>query len=270
MPQPSPNSADASSGYGGLKSSRYKELAVVSFVALYTVAFFGFAALLFAGKEEFTVSSTSSVSIAGIIWVAIVAMASILAIDKTAVALTIALIPSVILLLVGQFSYAAMIGAGVLFVLTYIAQRSIYSEIDRYIRIRMSTVCSFGVRMLLFGMLLSFVVFSIPLIQQSISAGKIGIPREYITNVAGLYVHNPDQTAYIASVVTEYVKSQAQSNGIVIIIIVIAAALLAVRTVVPLIMWPSLLLVAFLFWVARKTGLIRVSQHNMPVEYIEL
>lgn len=250
-----------------MQRSRYKEIAVVSFVALYTVAFFGFAALLFAGKEEFTVSSTSSISIAGIIWVAIVAMASILAIDKTAVALTIALIPSVTLLFVGKLSYAAFVGAVLLFVLTYIAQRSIYSEIDRYIRIRITTICAFGVRMLLFGMLLSFVVFSIPLIQQSISAGKIGIPREYITSVAGLYSHNSDQ---IATVVAEYVKSKAQTNSIIIVIIVIAVALLAVRTVVPLIMWPSLLLVAFLFLIARKAGLITLSQHNISVEYIEL
>lgn len=249
------------------KGSRYKEIAVVSFVALYTAVFFSFAALLFAGQQEFTVSSTSGISIAGIVWVAIVAMASILAIDKTAVALTIAVIPSLTLLLVGRLSYAAMVGAALMFVLTYIAQKSIYSELGRYVRIRMSVICSFGVRMLLFGMLLSFVVFSIPLIQEAISAGKISIPEQYIKNAAGLYFQNPDQ---IATGVTQYVRSRAQNNSLVVVVLVIAVALLAVRTIVPIIMWPALALVALLFWVARKTGLITITEHNVVVESIEL
>ncbi len=250
-----------------MQRSRYKELAVVSFVALYTVVFFSFAALLFAGQQEFTISSTSGISIAGIVWVAIVAMASILAIDKTAVALTIAVIPSLTLLLVGRLSYAAIVGAALMFVLTYIAQRSIYAELGRYVRIRMSTICSFGVRMLLFGMLLSFVVFSIPLIQQSISAGKISIPEQYIKNAAGLYFQNPEQ---ITTSITEYVRSRAQNKSPVVVVLVIAVALLAVRTIVPIIMWPSLALVAALFWIARKAGLITVAQHDAPIEYIEL
>ncbi|OGY31001.1 MAG: hypothetical protein A3C02_00625 [Candidatus Andersenbacteria bacterium RIFCSPHIGHO2_02_FULL_45_11] len=250
-----------------MQRSRYKELAVVGFVALYTVVFFSFAALLFAGQQEFTVSSTSGISVAGIIWVAIVAMASILAIDKTAVALTIAIIPSITLLFVGRLSYAAMVGAALMFVLTYIAQKSIYSELGRYVRIRMSTICSFGIRMLLFGMLLSFVVFSIPLIQQSIGSGKISIPEQYVKNATGLYFQNPDQ---VATGVTDYVRSRAQNNSLVVVVLVIAVALLAVRTVVPIIMWPALGLVVLLFWIARKAGLIMIAQHDAPIEYIEL
>lgn len=250
-----------------MQRSRYKELAVVSFVALYTVVFFSFAALLFAGQQEFTVSSTSGISVAGIIWVAIVAMASILAIDKTAVALTIAVIPSLTLLVIGKLSYAAMIGAALLFLLTYIAQRSIYSEIGRYVRIRISTICSFGVRILLFGMLLSFVVLSIPLVQQSIASGKITIPAYVVENAVGFVVDHPDQ---ISHAVTDYVQSRAQQNSFMIMIILIAVALLAVRTIVPIIIWPALGLVGLLFLLARKAGLITIARHDAPIEYIEL
>lgn len=240
---------------------------IVSFVALYTVVFFSFAALLFAGEQEFTISFTSTISVAGVVWVAIVALASILAIDKTPISLIIAVIPALTLLFVGRLSYAAMIGAGLLFILTYTAQRSIYAELGRYIRIRISTICSFGVRMLLFGMLLSFVVFSIPLVASSIASGKIIIPVQTVESIAGVVVDQPQQ---VATAVTEYIRSRAQNNSAVIIIIIIAVALLAVRTAVPIVMWPTLAIVAILFWIARKTSLVKITEHNAPVEYIQL
>lgn len=249
------------------KRSRYKELAVVSFVALYTAIFFSFAAHLFASQQEWSISLGSGIAVAGIIWVAIVALASILAIDTTAVSFTIAIIPSVALLAVGRLSYTALIGAGLLFVLTYAAQQSIYSEIGRYIHIRMSTICSFGVRMLLFGMLLSFVVLSVPLVRQSIEQGTISIPTNNIQSVVSMVSSNSEE---ITKAVNNYIQSRAQSNSVAISVIVIAIALLAVRTLVPILMWPALALVALMFWIARKTGLVTITERNVAVEHIEL
>lgn len=240
-----------------MESSRYKEIAIVSFVALYTVIFFAAAARLFVGMQEFTVSFTSAIGIAGIIWVAIVAMASMLSVDKATVALIIAAIPSATLLVVGMLRTEAIIGAGLLFLLTFVAQRSIFQEMGQYVRVRIGTICSFGVRMLLFGMLLSFVVFSIPLIQRSIADGSIAIPTSFLP-------------AQVAPFVQEYIATRVQQNSFTITLIVIAIALLAVRTLVPIVSWPTLLVVSFLFWVAKKTRLVTITKHDVPVEYIEV
>lgn len=250
-----------------MERSRYKEIAIVSFVALYTIIFFVAAARLFAGMEEFTVSFTSAIGVAGIIWVAIVALASILSIDKGAVALIIALIPAATLLVIGKAQIASLIGAGLLFLLTFVAQQSIFQEMNRYVRIRMSTICSFGVRMLLFGMLLSFVVFSVPLLQHSIATNKIAIPRQYVHNTVALYVDNPDQ---ITDAVQAYITTRAQQNSFVIVLIVIAIALLAVRTLVPIVSWPTLALVTLLFWIAKRAHIVTIAEHTASVEYIEV
>lgn len=250
-----------------MQRSRYKEIAIVSFVALYTIIFFATAARLFAGMEEFTISFTSVIGVAGIIWVAIVALASILSVDKGAVALIIALIPAATLLVIGKAEIASLVGAGLLFLLTFVAQQSIFQEMNRYVRIRMSTICSFGVRMLLFGMLLSFVVFSAPLLQGAIASGKLAIPRQYVHNTVALYAHNPDQ---ITDAVQTYIATRAQQNSFTIVLIVIAIALLAVRTLVPIVSWPTLALVALLFWAAKKTHLVTVTEHTAPVESIEV
>ena len=298
-----------------MERSRYKEIAIVSFVALYTIIFFAFAASLMSGLQEFTISATSTLTIAGIVWVAIVAIASVLALDKGVVAFVISVIPAVTLVLVGRLSLPSAVGSAILFLLTFLAQRSIFQELQRYVRIRMNTVCAFGVRMLLFGMLVSFIAGSVPLIQSTIGEGNLMIPEYYTKSIAKssfvsswakntipgyeagktvdemitgqegnpAYIKqelrtrlqievqgNETGSELIAKALNAYVARTARGQGVIVIVIVIAVALLAVRTIVPIISWPTLFLVTILFWIAKKTSLVSVAERTVPVEYIEL
>ncbi len=248
-----------------------KELAIVSVVVLYTIAFFTIAASYFRGQQEFTVSFSSYLFAAGILWVAIVAFSSVCTAHHKTIYSTIALVPAVVLLLVGRFTLSAAIGALILFLLTLSAQKSIEQELKSHIKIRIGTVFSFGARMLLFGMLLSFIVFATPVVQTTIASGAIAIPESYlfgIANVVADILHQkPDA---IVDAVQNYVMVHAAGSGLEVTFVIILVAILAVRAIVPFIAVPTVALIGVLFWMAKKTNLITVVTRDVEVELIEV
>jgi hypothetical protein len=248
-----------------------KELAIVSVVALYTIAFFWIAASYFRGQQEFTVSFSSYLSLAGIVWVAIVAFSSVCTAHHKTIYSAIALIPSVVLLLVGRFTLSAFVGALILFLLTLSAQKSIAEELQGHIKIRVRRIFSFGVRMLLFGMLLSFIVFATPGIQTTIASGSIAIPEAYLFSVAspiaGMLNQQPEN---IVHSIQGYIVSRAAGDGLEVTVLVITVAIIAVRAIVPFIAVPTLAIISALFWVAKKTKIITVTTRDVPVELIEI
>lgn len=248
-----------------------KELAIGSVVVLYTIAFFTIAASYFHRQQEFTVSFSSYLSLAGILWVAIVAFSSVCTAHHKAMYSTIALVPSVILLLVGKFTLSAAVGALILFLLTFGAQKSIERELGSRIKIRIGKIFSLGVRMLLFGMLVSFTVFAAPAIQSTIASGSIAIPEAYLFSIANPLagiVHQPPE--FIVSSTQEYIVSHASGDGLDVTILIITVAILAVEAIVPVIAVPTLAIVAGLFWIARKTTLITVVTKETSVELIQV
>ncbi len=256
--------------------SRRKELGIVTIVALYTIVFFGIAALSFRGQQEWTVSFGSWLGVAGIVWVAIFALASALLAPREIAARTLAVIPSLTLIAFGGIDAAAVAGAVLLLGLTLGAQSSIIRELESHIKIRTATVFSFGVRLLFFAMLLSFIVLAIPVVREAIANGSVQIPSEYITGIAepalpALRTINPSYVQDdIASRVNEYIRSRANNDSILVTIVVMAIALLAIRAVVPIIASVALACIAILFWSLRKAGVVSVVEHEEPVQSITL
>lgn len=248
-----------------------KELAIASVVGIYTIIFFWIAASYFQGQQEFSVSLSSYLSLAGVVWAALVAFSSVCTAHHKVTYSMIALIPAVILVLAGRFTLPAVLGALVLFLLTFSAQRSIARELKGHTKIRIAKIFPLGVRMLLFGMLLSFIVFASPVIQATIASGAIAIPEVYLVNIANFLagvVHQEPEV--IIRSMQEYVVSHAAGDGLDVTIVIIAVAILAVRAIVPLIAIPTLAGIALLFWVAKKTKLITVVTHDVPVELIQI
>lgn len=259
-----------------MDAPRTKEFVIAAVVALYTVAFFSIAALSFRGQQEWSVSFGSFLGVAGILWVMLFAMASVLTSRRSAIANILAIVPSLTLIAFGGMNPAAIAGAAILLGLTLGAQSSIARELTSHIKIRTSTVFSFGVRLLFFGMLLSFIVLSIPIVRDAIVRGDIGIPSGYIETVAGpisptLSAINPSYNADTIGVqVNEYIQKRANNDSLLVTIVVMAIALLAIRTVVPVISIVALAGIGILFWGAKSAGLFAITEKNVPVESIEL
>jgi hypothetical protein len=183
--------------------SSKKEFAILGFVSLYTILFFAIAASFFRGQQEWSVSVGYILGITGIVWAACVALAGACLSEKRYVPFILSLVPASTLWIVGGFTIPALIGAGIVFLLGWSAQQTIAHELISHIKIRIATVFSAGVKMLLLGMFLSFIVLSIPGIREAIVSGNMNIPEEYITSIVlfispvleqTIPVYSPDKT----------------------------------------------------------------------------
>ncbi len=186
-----------------MTASSKKEFAILAFVSIYTIIFFAIAASFFRGQQEWSVSIGSALGITGIVWAACVALTGACLGEKRYVPFILSFVPASSLWVVGGFTIPALIGAGTVFLLGWSAQQTIAHELVSHIKIRIATVFAAGVKMLLLGMLLSFIVLSVPLIRESIVSGNMNIPEEYIVSIATFIspvleqtipVYSPDKT----------------------------------------------------------------------------
>lgn len=290
-----------------------KELALVGFAAIYTIVFFGVAASFFRGQQEWSIQMGSVLGIAGILWAAIMALTSGLVGMTKGMLPLLTCIPAAALVIFGGFSIGAWIGAAILLILTTTAQRTIAQEIEGHIKIRIMTVFSLGVRMLLFGVLLSFIVLAVPAVQRAVTSGNVAIPEAYLVQVANVFspilentlpIYSKDKTVdemfieqhqnvaaareelagqlnirvagtetgpvLIARATNEYIKRNAQGDGLIVTGIVVAVALIAVRTFVPIAAAVALPCIALLFWILKKAGVVKLIEREVPVEFVEL
>lgn len=157
---------------------RQKELIIVGIASLYSLFYFMLVALLLRGQAVSTVFGIV-VAVAGLLWVAVIAAALAFASRRLGVSMALAIIPAVVVILVGRVSIEAIIGGILLAAFILIGRSVVAKDMENRLKFAVRPIFWSGSRVLLFGLLVAIITLALPIVTTNIRGGEVGISRAY-------------------------------------------------------------------------------------------
>lgn len=205
---------------------RKKEIGLVIVTALYSLLVFLSHTLFLRAQVEWGAMQTIVMLVLGLLWVAVYASVfSFLASRGGPLGLFFILPPALITFVLGEYGGVAIVTAAVMGLLMASARRSIAVEMKERVKIRVPYIFRQGVRALLFGLLVSLIVVSLPHVQRGVVSGQIRISPALVRTVIApatplLRQMLPGYTseASIDQLIDRYVQEQQASLPVGIVV----------------------------------------------------
>jgi hypothetical protein len=252
-----------------------KEISLVAAVVIYSAALLWWLGVSFGSRPSGIIVSLFVVVALG--WVALMALSFALVGSPGAAVLI--LIPPVLLGAVGKLNGGAIVAALLMAAILATARWRIRDQINDRLYYQTVPIFYGGVRWLTFG----FMVAAAGLVVASVTAGLehsvITIPESSVRLVLNpLEVMMRDITqndvplavAAITEGLNQYLNAIVHNSPLLSALAALITILVISRLALPLLAWPSLILIALVGWIGRQTQFVHLTKQPVISERLQL